>query len=342
MGICPFKTCWGRQEPYPVWTRCGVCLECRKMNQSGKVLQMLLEETGSMHSQFLTFTFDPIHEANPEFDIKHPSYWQNMLKKLRRDHPPPLGHKLKYFRVGEHGDKNGRWHYHFVFFHLPHDVTTEEWEKVWKMGFVKTLPVNEATMNYVAKYTSVLKYHDKHEKYDPLNYTEHSCSNGLGQDAIRQYAETLYKAGHTLRDSPTPKNPHGTGREQRPNSISLDGVNYIPTRTLMNKFVEHFEELQGYKIPVDEWYDFNKALYDRRNELDTIDDIRINYNHKLRKHKLETQNGVYTAAEKAPPSETFASNPYLSEEAKDKIHTTPSLQDIWSTNPDPTRIDNSS
>ena len=294
-----------------------------------------------MHSQFITFTFDPKHEANPEFDIKNKSHWQNMIKRLRKNYPSIDGQNIKYFRVGEHGDKNGRWHYHIVFFHLPKSLDNEEWAKLWRMGFTRTAEVNVKTITYVAKYTATAKYHEKHNKYNPHEYTEHSCSNGLGQEAVKILADLLIKKGATLTNHPTPSNPHADGRLQRPHTISYDGITYIPTRTVMNKFVERFEEHIGRELPMDEWYDFNKALDNRRDELSRIDTIRQKYQYKVTKHKLDIENGVWKA-EKTPPSEKIASNPYLSEEAKNKVQTKLSLQDVWTTTKDPPRIPNSS
>ncbi len=345
MTICPFKTCWGKHEPYPVWSRCTQCIECRKMNKSGKVFQMLMEAQTSDYSQFLTLTFDPIHEANPEFDIKHQMHWQQFIKRLRKNYKKyklPGDPPIRYFRVGEHGDKNKRWHYHIIFFNLPYELLKEDWEKLWKMGFIKKKDVNIKTISYVANYTSVSKYKERENNYHPHQYTEHSCSDGLGQEGVRQIAEKIYKNGAKLKNYRTPQNPDGDDREQRPHTMSFDGITYIPTKTVMNKFVEHFEKLQGYKIPVDEWYDYNQALKNRRAELADLDRVRKKYTITVQKHKLRMQDGVYKAAKKAPPSEKFASNPYLSEEDKIKIQSTKSLQDIWTTRSDPPGIYNSS
>ncbi len=327
---------------YPVWTRCGQCLECRKMNLSGKVLQMLLEQQGSIHSQFLTLTFDPIHEANPEFDIKHKDHWQQFLKRLRHHYPSIDGRPIKYFRVGEHGGKNGRWHYHFVIFHLPKPLLNEEWEKLWKMGFTRTAEVNEKTITYVAKYTSTFKYHEKHTKYHPHQDTQHSCSTGLGHEGAKAIADEFFKQGIKLIEPPSKENPRGGWKEARPHTIKYNGNTYVPTRNIMKKFVERYEELNNVSLEEPKSLIYYNQLKDRREVWPFIvDNLRINYEHKVRKHKLGLQNGVYTA-EKTPQSEKIASNPYLSEEAKNKIHSVPSLQDIWTTNTDPSGIDNSS
>lgn len=89
--------------PFP----CGQCLHCR-INQSREwQTRLILEAKDSFDSTFLTLTYDEDHVP-----------WNHHLEKddltlfLKR-YRKRLGHKIRYYAIGEYGEKKHFWRPHF-------------------------------------------------------------------------------------------------------------------------------------------------------------------------------------------------------------------------------------
>lgn len=89
---------------------CGQCLHCR-INQS-RIWQtrLLIEANYSEDSTFMTLTYDddnvPVDYHLNKTDLTL------FLKRYRKR----LGHKIRYFAIGEYGDQTWRPHYHLAIF----------------------------------------------------------------------------------------------------------------------------------------------------------------------------------------------------------------------------------
>lgn len=89
---------------------CGQCLHCR-INQS-RIWQtrLLLEAQDCYDSTFLTLTYDDDNvPANFHLDKEHLTLF---LKSYRKR----LGHKIRYYAVGEYGSETWRPHFHLAIF----------------------------------------------------------------------------------------------------------------------------------------------------------------------------------------------------------------------------------
>ena len=90
---------------------CGQCLPCRinrrRIWQARLVLESLMHE----HSAFVTLTYD--EENLPKDNSLNPKEFQKWIKRLRKEYSPK---KLRYFGVGEYGDKSDRPHYHAILY----------------------------------------------------------------------------------------------------------------------------------------------------------------------------------------------------------------------------------
>lgn len=91
---------------------CGQCLPCRINKAREWTHRMMLEQRVSDESSFVTLTYSDEHLPEPADLIK--SHLQNYLKRLRK----AAYEKLRYFAVGEYGDRTGRPHYHIALFGL--------------------------------------------------------------------------------------------------------------------------------------------------------------------------------------------------------------------------------
>jgi len=127
--------------------RCARCLNCRLWRERAWVLRQLLEQSSSSHSYFVTLTYsDPNRPGILQFE-----HLQKFMKRLRKPLPPE---SVRYFCVGEYGEKHGREHWHLNIFSqekLSFRYGRQLIEQ-WPLGvsFVGTL--TKKSMGYVASY----------------------------------------------------------------------------------------------------------------------------------------------------------------------------------------------
>ncbi|AXL14883.1 replication initiator protein [Microviridae sp.] len=99
---------------------CGRCMPCRintKRMWTGRIIGESVAYKNN--STFLTMTYDEEHK--PKDNSLSFRDLQGYLKRLRSG---SLG-ELRYFAVGEYGDKTARPHYHAIIFNAP----AETWEQ---------------------------------------------------------------------------------------------------------------------------------------------------------------------------------------------------------------------
>lgn len=129
---------------------CGRCYACKAKRQEDWALRLMQEFKASKNAYFITLTYDEEHlpwgNESPTLckrDI------QLFIKRLRK-----VG-KVRYFIVGEYGDKTSRPHYHGIIFNLP-GVNQEDTTKIivdkWQNGHVLLGTVNPASIRYTTKY----------------------------------------------------------------------------------------------------------------------------------------------------------------------------------------------
>lgn len=152
---------------------CGYCILCREEQARQQAIRITHEASLWAENSFLTLTYDSKHvPAHNSLDYSHlVKFW----KKLRKE----IG-KLRYYAVGEYGDKTNRPHYHAcVFGHAfiadRVIVQTEPyllWEcpwltKIWGMGRVTIGTLNFQTARYTASYvTKKLRAKQKYVRVD--------------------------------------------------------------------------------------------------------------------------------------------------------------------------------
>ena len=181
---------------------CGQCLEC-KLSNSREWAQRSVAEA-SMHSEnwFITLTYDDEHlppseltysRHSFEFGAWHPLVYEDFqaFKKRFLERLRYLGiEDVRFLMCGEYGPKNGRPHFHAIFYNCPlpdlkkvKDVTvggksfvyltSEIVEKSWGKGFITIGEVNWETSAYVSRY--VMKKFSSLDEYD---YQKLCFSNG--------------------------------------------------------------------------------------------------------------------------------------------------------------------
>lgn len=156
---------------------CSRCVGCIQARRDAWTFRLMEQDKVSLTSQFLTFTYDEDSVPfNAHGHILVRKHFQDFMKRLRHIEP----HKLKYYTVGEYGDKFERPHYHSILFDSVREIEeiTEKWEK----GNVFKGNVSLSSIHYVTGY--ITHKLQKHRKGTPKPFS--LMSKGLGSAYIEK------------------------------------------------------------------------------------------------------------------------------------------------------------
>jgi len=156
---------------------CGRCVSCRKSRAGVWAHRIMLESLEHGDNVFLTLTYSeeslrkqygPIEHADPQMECL-PSVRKRdfslFLKRLRKAIEPK---RIRFYGVGEYGEKTERPHYHVVLFGLPgceKGVTSVDrrghccaqcdfYGKLWSFGNIFCGEVSIRSARYVAGYVT--------------------------------------------------------------------------------------------------------------------------------------------------------------------------------------------
>jgi len=172
---------------------CGHCLACRKQRAKVWAHRLMLEASTHVQTIFVTLTYNP--ENEPEGETLVPRDLTLFMKLYRQAIHP---RKIRYFNVGEYGNKNGRPHYHLMIFNgCLEDLPIIE--KCWKKGFCQVSWFTEARASYLCKY--VVKGLGKKSELLAGRHPEFMrCSKmngGIGKAAVEGMAKRIKESPHT-------------------------------------------------------------------------------------------------------------------------------------------------
>lgn len=133
---------------------CGKCINCRINKANEWSTRVTLESQLYKKNAFVTLTY----ENENIYDYSYNDV-QLFLKRLRKSYKD----KIRYYLVGETGEKYGRIHYHAILFNYwPDDAVlfnprkkyygSESLTSTWGHGHVLVAPVTPETINYVCNY----------------------------------------------------------------------------------------------------------------------------------------------------------------------------------------------
>lgn len=165
---------------------CGYCRHCRIDYKREWQIRLIQELKSSTSGSFITLTYDsfslPYKEGKPTLVKKHLS---NFIKRLRRNaEKSGWEERIRFFGVGEYGEKRGRPHYHVLLFNIPvhhedkklenevrewvskawswYDKSTKEREPIGMIDYGKPKGVTSESIAYVLGYC--LKKQDKNNR----------------------------------------------------------------------------------------------------------------------------------------------------------------------------------
>lgn len=139
---------------------CGYCGNCVRRKQQDWLQRLQVENFHSFSSHFVTLTYSDAHL--PYFGGScqlNMSDTQKFLKRLRKFQDGLFDglEPIRYYLVGEYGERTGRAHYHVLFFNLiPQSVA--RLEALWGLGRIHIGKVSGASISYVTSYV-ITRYH---------------------------------------------------------------------------------------------------------------------------------------------------------------------------------------
>lgn len=190
---------------------CGQCMGCRINKTREWQHRMMLEAMAHKQSAFVTLTFDEEHVPE-KVTVRE---LQLFLKRFRKSY----GSKIRYFGVGEYGDKYGRPHYHLAIFGVndswicpkcdKHNCPNIEKKKnlrceyqgkqmclqeeimpSWTKGIVQVGEINKDSAGYIAGYVAKGNAHKK-TAGEKREFAIQSRKPGLGHDTVVEVAREM-------------------------------------------------------------------------------------------------------------------------------------------------------
>lgn len=169
---------------------CGRCLPCRINRARIWQSRLLLEQSVSNSSAFVTLTYDDDHiNRNWHLDKKD---LQNYLKRLRGYFESGT---IRHFAVGEYGDVSWRPHFHIAIFGMV-AIPTTVLSNCWRDGFVMVGELTAQSARYIAGYVVKKLTNPKDTRLEgrPPEFATMSLKNGgIGYGAVKVIAEKLKK-----------------------------------------------------------------------------------------------------------------------------------------------------
>lgn len=187
-GGITFKGQLDREPDY--FIDCGKCEGCRARARTDWAVRIYHETQSWDRNCFITLTYDDEHLPDDKKIRKDDI--QNFIKRLRRQ----SDRKIRYYAVGEYGEKTRRPHYHAIIFNEDfrssryHYTISDsmygnsELERIWKQGQVTIADFNIARAKYTAGYVTK-------KIGDTDNFSLMSRRPPLGMDWVRKNHDNL-------------------------------------------------------------------------------------------------------------------------------------------------------
>lgn len=173
---------------------CGQCLPCRLNRRRVWTARLMLEQRLHRESCFITLTYNEEHfPSDGSVSIRD---GQLFLKRLRaRVHPL----KIRYFLVGEYGDRTFRPHYHALLFGVrDRDIVVDSWVDADSkpIGFVHVGDLNADSAQYCVQYVckAWTKVVPELEGRAP-EFARMSLRPGIGAGAVESFEAVMTSRG---------------------------------------------------------------------------------------------------------------------------------------------------
>lgn len=208
---------------------CGKCTGCRDAHASSWTNRLIQESKFHRCASFITLTYAPAYL--PEHNTLVKPDVQKFIKDVRNEYrdvknPDGTPLRIRYFAVGEYGDKGNRAHYHIIIFGLdfvddrrPAGIgaagdkmyRSETLDRIWGKGMVRVGSVTPKSCGYVAQYAfKKVKGDEASEFYRWVDqftgetgerqreFALMSTHPGIGRLHYDRYGEQMYLRGSII------------------------------------------------------------------------------------------------------------------------------------------------
>jgi hypothetical protein len=177
-----------------MWFPCGKCILCIKKDANSWFIRICHEMEYHKDNAFLTLTY-ATKNLPPDSEL-NPKELSDFMKRLRKPISPK---KIRYFAVGEYGEKKGEReknpHYHMILFGISAPEVQDIIGKTWTYGItsVSNIKSKKGVASYVAKYVEKLATYPRKVKQHPFRLMslkgEDGGAGGIGYQWIRDHKE---------------------------------------------------------------------------------------------------------------------------------------------------------
>lgn len=255
-GISLKKSSIGKALSLP----CNKCVGCRLERARQWAVRLMHESECHDASSFITLTFDP--EFYPKDGSLSVSVAQLFLKRLRSRVSPA---RIRFFLVGEYGEKSLRAHYHALIFgfDFPDKVLLSEsngirlfrsdlLDDIWGFGFCSIGQVTFDSACYVAKYAVKKMIGPKAAAHYGGRLPEFSTMSrrpGIGTRWIEKFCSDVYPSDEVIVKGFPSRPPRFYDQyleKTNPDLLAkLKGV-----REIAADRIDKAVKVSGYKLPV--------------------------------------------------------------------------------------------
>lgn len=201
---------------------CGGCEPCRSRRRRLWSHRIVLESLVHSDSSFVTLTYAP--EKIPPDGSLQPKDLQDWLKRLRKRFYP---RNIRYYLVGEYGDKSWRPHYHGALFGISmlEEAAVRE---TWSFGHIMLGELTRASASYIAGYVTKKMSNPKDNRLEGRHpeFARMSLKPGIGAYSMDAVALAL------MRSDRLP------GLVDVPGQLTMDGQRVSIGRYLRRKLRE--------------------------------------------------------------------------------------------------------
>lgn len=131
---------------------CGKCKNCLKKRATNWAFRLAQEMDNHIYHHFVTLTYsDENLVLGEDYPTLYKPHLTNYIKRVRKRNPYPI----KYYAVGEYGEKYKRPHYHLIIYGAKEQILVDEWRDVetdTPMGNIQVDKVTDASIRYVTNY----------------------------------------------------------------------------------------------------------------------------------------------------------------------------------------------
>lgn len=208
---------------------CGQCMPCRINRRRLWAHRIMLEANEYSDNSFVTLTYSD--EYLPGCDehpggVLLPKHLQDFFKRFRSSIAP---RKVRYYAVGEYGDRSGRAHYHVALFGWPSCLrgqtqysrrsdrccaVCDHLRNTWQWGNTYSGQLNAEAAQYIAGYVTKKWTNADNPALAgrPPEFARMSLRPGIGALAMHDVASVLIQHGLVLPRGDVPSTLRYNGR----------------------------------------------------------------------------------------------------------------------------------